>query len=152
MTDSQPIERFTGIWRFLSNFFDSELVWEGERYRTAEHAFNAGKTLNPDLRRLIAAAKSPGEAKARGRRLTLRPGWDETVRYQVMEQVLYAKFAFIPERAERLLSTGNRVLIEGNDWHDTHWGVCSCANHGYGDNHLGRLLMELRQKLRGGHR
>lgn len=150
-----PISRFIGSWGFLSMFYPAELVWEGVTYRTGEHAFNAGKTVvvgtgprDRGTRMWVAAAPSPGEAKARGRQLQLRPGWDETVRYEVMASVLYAKFAHDPFRVARLMSTGDRELIEGNDWHDVHWGVCSCRNHGYGDNHLGRLLMELREKLR----
>lgn len=34
-------------------------------------------------------------------------------------------------------------LIEGNYWHDTYWGVCE----GVGENHLGKLLMEIRNEL-----
>lgn len=145
---TDPIERFQGSWAFLSNFYPAELVWQGVTYRTSEHAFNAGKTTDPERRLWVAAASTPGEAKLRGRQLRLRPEWDEKVRYQVMAEVLEAKFSFDPERIRRLMLTGNRLLVEGNDWHDVHWGVCSCRNHGFGENHLGRLLMELREKLR----
>ena len=33
-------------------------------------------------------------------------------------------------------------LIEGNDWHDTFWGVCN----GIGKNWLGKILEEERDK------
>jgi len=145
---TDPIERFNGAWGFLSNFFPAQLNWEGATYKTSEHAFNAGKTTDPERRLWVAAAPSPGEAKERGRRLKLRPEWDEKIRYEVMADVLFAKFAYDAERVRRLMLTGDRHLIEGNDWHDVHWGVCSCRNHGFGENHLGRLLMELREKLR----
>lgn len=145
---SPSIEHFRGQWAFLSNFFPAVLVWDGMTFPTGEHAFNAGKTLDPGQRRWIAAAPTPREAKIRGRSVELRDGWDVKARYEVMAEVLYAKFACRAERTEMLLSTGTRLLVEGNDWHDTHWGVCSCRNHGWGDNHLGRLLMELREELR----
>lgn len=44
----------------------------------------------------------------------------------------------------RLLETGDAMLIEGNTWGDTFWGVCN----GQGLNVLGNLLMEIRQELR----
>lgn len=49
-------------------------------------------------------------------------------------------------RRVRLLATGSAELIEGNVWNDTFWGVC----RGRGQNHLGRILMEVRDGLRGG--
>jgi ribA/ribD-fused uncharacterized protein len=149
MTDA--IERFAGHWRFLSNFFPAVLVWDGIHFPTSEHAFNAGKTLNIEQRIRIAAAPTAAEAKRLGRCLTLRPGWDESVRYQVMTAVLRAKFTCRADRTKLLLSTGDRLLVEGNDWHDQHWGDCVCGRPSCatpGQNHLGRLLMELREELR----
>lgn len=43
-----------------------------------------------------------------------------------------------------LLGTGDAVLIEGNTWGDTFWGVCGTK----GANVLGKLLMKYREKLR----
>lgn len=143
------IERFAGAWAFLSNFYPVLVVWERVVYPSSEHAFNAGKTLDPAQRRWIADAGTPQIAKRRGRTVALRDGWDDTLRYEVMAQVLKSKFAWTRTR-ELLLSTGDAELVEGNTWHDTHWGVCVCAVHrGAGRNHLGRLLMELRTELRG---
>ena len=42
--------------------------------------------------------------------------------------------------------TGNLVLEEGNGWHDTFWGVD--LKTGEGENHLGRILMQVREELR----
>ena len=41
------------------------------------------------------------------------------------------------------------LLIEGNTWHDNYWGDCSCnrCKSKSGENMLGILLMELRDKL-----
>jgi ribA/ribD-fused uncharacterized protein len=146
------IDRFSGRWAFLSNFHRSGLVWEGDLYPTAEHAFNAGKTLDRAKRREIASAPTPGIAKrmGRARSIQLREGWDERVRYEVMASVLRAKFCCDPRRTEALLSTGDAMLVEGNSWHDQHWGDCRCGRQACADpggNHLGRLLMELRAAL-----
>ena len=45
--------------------------------------------------------------------------------------------------ADCLVDTGDQPLIEGNTWGDRFWGVCG----GTGMNHLGRLLMEVREEL-----
>jgi ribA/ribD-fused uncharacterized protein len=142
------IMEFRGAWAFLSNFHPAVLTWEGITYPTSEHAFNAGKTTEADLRRWIAAADTPKEAKRRGHQVRLRDRWDEEVRYDVMRKVLRAKFTADPRRIAALLGTGDAELIEGNTWHDIHWGVCTCSrDKGAGLNHLGRMLMELRGEL-----
>lgn len=144
-----PITQFRGAWRPLSNFAPAVFTLDGLRFATSEHAFNALKTLDPKERVLVASAPTPGEAKQRGRRVTLQPGWDETVRFEVMDRVLRAKFTAHPARVEFLLSTGRALLVEGVSWHDLIWGCCSCPQHnGAGENHLGRALMRLRHELR----
>lgn len=47
---------------------------------------------------------------------------------------------------DKLLATHPELLIEGNFWGGTFWGVCA----GEGSNHLGRLLMKIRGELRNG--
>jgi ribA/ribD-fused uncharacterized protein len=142
------VDGFDGPYRFLSNYVDSPLCWEGAQYATAEAAFAAGKTLEPEQRAWIAAASSPGEAKRRGRRVHLRPGWDELYRYEVMAQVLAAKFSDAGLR-QRLVETGTALLVEANTWHDQDWGCCRCPTHRAtpGRNCLGRALMQLRDQL-----
>lgn len=150
-TSSTIISNFHGPWGFLTNFQLSELSWEGIKYPTVEHAYNAGKTLDLELRLRISDALTPGQAKKMGRALPLRPGWNETVRYDVMWAVLWAKFTFRPSRIDALLSTGDAYLSEGNTWHDQHWGNCLCGRPACsrpGDNHLGQMLMHLRAILR----
>ena len=49
----------------------------------------------------------------------------------------------IPELRTKLADTEDEELIEGNTWNDTYWGVC----RGVGENHLGKLLMEVREML-----
>jgi ribA/ribD-fused uncharacterized protein len=114
----KQITDFRGRWAFLSNFHPAALTWGGELYPTAEHAFNAGKTCDATERRWVAAAPTPGEAKRRGRTVHLRPHWDEQVRFEVMAEVLHAKFTTHPGRVAALLSTGDARLVEGNTWHD----------------------------------
>ena len=43
------------------------------------------------------------------------------------------------------MATGDRVLVEGNDWGDTYWGMCN----GEGKNYLGKMLMSIREEIKG---
>lgn len=61
-----------------------------------------------------------------------------------MYELLLLKFTTYPELAQKLLQTYPAVLIEGNYWKDTFWGVCD----GVGANMLGKLLMKVRDILR----
>ena len=85
---------------------------------------------------------SGGQAKRLGKRVELRPDWED-VKIDIMRQVLKSKFTQNPELKAKLIATGDAELIEGNNWNDRFWGVCN----GKGQNHLGRLLMELRAEL-----
>lgn len=140
----EPIECFAGEFWFLSNFCPATVEWEGDRYVTVEHAFQAAKTDDADERLLIRLAVSPGEAKRIGRRVALRAGW-ESERVGVMRTLVLQKFTRHPELGERLLQTRGRELVEGNDWGDRFWGVCG----GQGQNRLGHILMEVRAYLAG---
>lgn len=136
------IEAFTKENAFLSNFHLSPVEFEGVVYPSVEHAFQAAKTVDPEERERVRTAKTPAEAKRRGRRVTLREGWD-MLRIDVMYDLLKIKFS---DRglAGMLLETGDDELVEGNWWNDRFWGVCK----GHGQNNLGKLLMKVRDELR----
>jgi N-glycosidase YbiA len=135
-----PIDEFDGNYAFLSNFYPAPAAFEGIIFPTSEHAFQAAKSLNLAVRRQVALLKTPGAAKRFGRNINLRPGWDGK-RIEIMERILRDKFSR-PNMRHLLLATHPRPLIEGNWWNDTFWGVC----RGKGENHLGQLLMKLREE------
>lgn len=137
------ITGFRGNHRFLSNFYPSQVGFEGLSCRTVEHAYQAAKARNESDRAYIASAFSAGEAKRRGQNLDFRPDWEE-VKLEIMEGLVRVKFAD-PTLAVRLRDTGDAELIEGNTWGDTFWGVCN----GVGENHLGKILMRIRTELGG---
>lgn len=137
-------EGFRGELQFLSNFayLDEPIWFEKVEYSTVEHFFHAMKTVDQMERISIARAPLKG-LKARGRAVELRPDWDE-VKLSVMKDALEYKFGDAnPRLRDKLLATGDMELIEHNQWGDTYWGVCK----GVGKNHLGRLLMEVRDDL-----
>lgn len=150
MTATNVIDRFKGEFHYLSNFGDQPVEIDGTVYRTSEHYYNAEKTLDPRERSMITSASTPGQAKRAGRAATLRPDWDERLKFHVMMQAVRAKFSR-PEMQKRLLGTGDALLVEGNYHHDQCWGDCECKEHAWwpGQNHLGRILMTVRSEIRG---
>jgi predicted NAD-dependent protein-ADP-ribosyltransferase YbiA (DUF1768 family) len=61
-----------------------------------------------------------------------------------MEKVLFDKYTRHPEMRELLLSTGNAHLYE-HTTNDCYWADCGDRT---GKNHLGELLMKVRESLR----
>src|SRR5258708_3347811 len=117
-----PIRAFVGQYRFLSNFYacPAGIVLAGDSYTTVEHAFQAAKTENPAERAFVRASAYPGQAKQRGRKVTLRVDW-ETAKQYVMYSLVLQKFTNDSILRQALLQTGDRELIEGNKWGDTYW-------------------------------
>ncbi len=138
------IDRFDGDYRFLSNFHNCPVEYQGITYANSEAAFQAAKCTDPDERRRFAVM-SPGTAKNAGRHVKLRPDW-ESVKDGIMLEIVRAKFTQNRDLAEKLLATGDAQLIEGNYWKDFYWGVC----YGKGQNKLGQILMQVRREIREG--
>lgn len=141
MTES--IDEFRGKYFFLSNFYSAPVEYQGYRFENNEAAFQAAKC--PE-RMLDFCGLTPNRAKQLGRKVPLRPDW-ELVKYDVMYEVCMAKFTQNPDLLSKLLATGDAELIEGNTWGDRVWGVDLCR--GYGENHLGKILMRVRSELSG---
>lgn len=141
------INQFKNKYGFLSNFaaLPFGVLYEGILFPTSEHAYQAAKTTDMDLRRRIAAIDTPGKAKRFGQTIHPRDEWDdEMFRCLQMYRILQEKFSD-PDLRKQLLETGDAELIEGNYWNDMFWGVCLKTKQG--KNHLGRLLMKLRKTL-----
>ena len=136
------IDKFDGEYAFLSNYSASPFRINYVLFPTMEHYFQANKADNQNDYLHIAYAPTPGEAKRLGRKIQLRPDWEE-IKDNVMLTGLRKKFAN-PELRNLLLATGDEELVEGNYWGDTYWGVCN----GVGQNKLGKLLMQVREEIK----
>jgi ribA/ribD-fused uncharacterized protein len=141
------IGQFRGTTYFLSNFYRHPVRIGDDTYPTAEHAYQALKADDPRERAWVVASETPLIAKRRGRKVRVVSYWAD-IRILVMEQVLEAKFSD-RELADQLVATHPHKLVEGNTWHDQFWGECHCGRcPGDGENMLGVVLMELRDRLR----
>ena len=143
MDEIHFFNRDRAVYSWLRNFYFASITWDGARWPSSEHLYQAMKTSNEEERRRIRMAPTPDEAKRLGSRITVRPGW-EMMKPDVMRSVLRLKFQQNPELAERLIATGDARLVEDSPA-DRYWGT---GNDGTGQNMLGQLLMEVRAELR----
>lgn len=136
------INGFFKGYRWLSNFHECDIKYEGVVYPSSEAAYQAAKTLVQWERQRFTKVKAY-ESKKLGRQVTLRDDW-EKVKDQVMYDILMFKFTFHPTLNAALIATGDKHLEETNYWGDKYWGVCD----GEGKNRLGETLMAIRAKIK----
>lgn len=139
--DESNIRGFFAEYRWLSNYHECDVYFDGDLYGSTEAAYMAGKSTDTFVRTYFNKKNNitPNEAKKLGRIITIRPDWDK-IKYDVMSAVVFDKFYRNPELREKLLETGNKHLSEDNHWDDKYWGVCD----GKGENALGKILMSVR--------
>ena len=139
------INKFSGEYFFLSNFYPCEIVDEDNfKYHSSEQYYMLQKATNHEDKAKILNTKNAAEAKKIGRQIKLREDWEE-VKYKVMYDALRLKFTQNKDSKQKLLDTGDAYLVEGNTWGDKIWGQVN----GKGEDWLGRLLMYVRKELRG---
>lgn len=158
----------------LSNFYvhSRELLFNGIKYSTSEHAYQAQKYMqaggpeaNINFAKEIATAKSPYQAKLLANQdkccrynwqkpllatitkykqlgIVKRGDW-ENEKLSIMREILVAKFTQDLHCKSVLLSTVGEYLEEASP-HDSYWGI---GKNGTGANHLGVLLVEVREIL-----
>jgi ribA/ribD-fused uncharacterized protein len=142
---------------FLSNFAEGfPLAYKGSWFRTSEHAYAWSKVDPQDdevdeWKDLISQADDPGQAKMLGRRCPIRADWEQ-VKFNVMREIVHAKFTQNLDAQRLLLATGDAYLQEGTFWGDDIWGVIYEEDVPFykrvGTNWLGTILMEVRTMIR----
>jgi type I restriction enzyme S subunit len=142
-------ERFGGLSNMAPGF---PLRVNEVHIRTSEALYQACRFPHmPDVQRKIIDEHSPMTAKMRSKPFLKdsRPDWD-AVRVKIMRWCLRVKLAQNwREFGRLLLATGDRPIVEQSR-KDDFWGA-KVAEDGslVGMNVLGRLLMELREQLKG---
>lgn len=131
----------------FSNFSPHPVELNGRIWPTCEHYFQAQKFAGTEHEEAVRQAKSPMIAArmGRSRQRPLRGDW-ESVKDDIMREVLRSKFTQHPGLRSLLLHTDNAEIIEHTK-NDGYWGD---GGDGIGKNRLGQLLMELRAQLRQG--
>ena len=143
MSQIQPaaITSFSDEYSWLSNFHPVPIHWMGLDFASVEHAYQASKCEYEEDCLKFTGSISPGQAKRLGRAIEVRADWNK-IRLSVMMNLTTQKYKD-PTLRDMLLSTGSALIIEGNTWKDTFWGVCN----GVGENNLGKIIMSVRQSI-----
>ncbi len=147
------INSFSDENEMFSNFHPCVIYHKGIKFPSLEHAYQAMKTNEYFFWKLMSnlPANQAGLAKKRGNAIKKRSDWFE-VNLEIMEELLRKKFSQMKFK-NKLLSTGDEPLEEGNWWHDNFYGNCTCGRRKecepQGENHLGKMLMKIREELKG---
>lgn len=126
------------LYREFSNFYPSSFVAGLLTWPTVEHYYQACKSTVREEREWVRVAKTPWEAKRRGRLVILRPDWEEFKELVMLTGLRY-KFQQSALLRDLLLSTRNAELHEDMP-NDKYWGYP-------GKDRLGKLLMQVRTEF-----
>ena len=132
----------------FSNLYRREIEFEGEKFATSEHAYQAGKARKPEVRKWLMEAPSPALLAMAAHGLyvwDINSDWSK-IKFDRMKRVLQAKFTQHEDLKQLLLSTGTSRLVESatvDNAVNRLWGEVN----GVGKNKLGELLMEVRAEL-----
>ncbi len=134
----------------FSNTFSVDI--DGHTWKSTEHWFQANKFIdpwdayinNPEMQTIKAS-------QLQRQHYTAPKNWHGTahdgLKYGVMLKGLRAKFSQHPNLKNLLLGTGNKIIVEDAGTTDPNWG----AGGDYkGSNHLGQMLMHVRQEINDG--
>lgn len=129
---------------YLSNFARYPVKIYNKEFKTSEHAYQSQKFVGTEHESEIRNAKTPMEAATKGREAwrPLRKDW-ESVKDNIMREVVEAKFRQNPDILQHLLDTEDATLVE-HTINDSYWAD---GGDGSGKNMLGIILMEVRSKL-----
>jgi N-glycosidase YbiA len=138
------IPHYETSYFLFSNFSAHVIVYKGITYPTLEHAFQAQKFSDEKTREEIRKASSPLVAFKIGRSTpNIRKDW-KVIKINIMYELLKSKVEQHEEVRRKLSETGDEEIIEENP-NDSFWGA---GIDGKGENHMGKLLMKVREELK----
>jgi N-glycosidase YbiA len=135
----------------FSNFSLHKIELADRLWQTVEHYYQAHKFVGTQGGELLIdriwQAPTPEIAAAIGRSpdLLLRDDWHDR-KWEIMYAGVRQKVLSHADVRSALISTGDREIIEDSPV-DYYWG---CGQDRSGANHLGKILMQIRQDLSGG--
>lgn len=124
-----------GVWELFKNYSSADFPDVINRFKD-EYAF-----LNNRFPcRVVWQGKKYSNAE-----LAFQASYcNEDTRLDVMQSILRVKFEQNPNLMQKLIDTGNRILINGNNKQEIFWGVDLYSWEG--ENHLGKIIMDIREK------
>ncbi|KAL8442554.1 hypothetical protein Emag_006383 [Eimeria magna] len=134
------IDSFTGEFKFLSLDYPSLIFFQGRFFPSARHALLAAK--HPKAVDELASVEDMRELKQLAKNKEEDPDWPR-YRLKWMELIQRDKFRRNADIREKLRQTGGRELV----WLNTGDSFFGQTGLNRGQNHLGRILMEIRQNI-----
>ena len=141
------IHEFRDDTRWLSNFASCEIKLGGFTFRSVENAYMSLRNDSVEWLQ-YCLNNPPAMVKRKSKQIKDDEGWDDR-KIMAMKICLEKKFVQEPFFS-KLMATGNENIQEGNLWTDDFWGIDLSINPNKGENHLGRLIMEIRKKYKDG--
>ena len=87
------ISRFNNDFAFLSNFYPCKVIYQGITYPSSEHAYQAAKTSDVEIKKIIAQLSTAGKAKRYGATLQKPKNWYQ-ISVGIMFDILYTLRVF----------------------------------------------------------
>lgn len=129
---------------WLTNFSPYKVIFNRKEYPTSEHFYQSLKFPDLEKREFIRRQPTARDAAHAGRTLNGgRDDWDD-IKIEIMYHVLYAKLNTNRELIEKLIATGNSILIEVSK-KDRFWAE---SPYGEGRNELGKCWMQIREEFK----
>jgi len=134
----------TAKYAFLSNFTLSPFTFRDKDWKTVVHFYEASKFRDQIYEEEIRVALTPEDAIDLVKNISEQsnPGFDKAKK-KVMLQGLWCKFKQNEEMKNDLIATGNAELMYVSN--NEYWGI---GKEGKGKNFLGKILMDVRHKMR----
>ena len=137
---------------WMGNMSAHPVIYHNQKFRTTEALFQWLRfDGHPEIQKRLIAEKSPMAVKMvakKYRRLLVGP--DSAIDLKMMRQCLKLKIKQHAELKEKLLATGDKLIVEdcsarprGDSF---YWGMALIERQWVGENHLGELWMELREQ------
>ena len=143
---------------YLSNWYKSKFIVQDIEYSCVEQFMMYKKAIlfeDTLTGKKILSAKSPATIKKLGKSVTpfIESIWKEK-REEIVYEGIRAKFEQNPELLQKLLATGDAMLVEASP-QDSIWGIGLSAAEARrvspdkweGENLLGKILMRVREDL-----
>ena len=140
---------------WMGNMSPFPIIYDSKRWLTTEALFQAMRFSNEEIKELIRAQKSPMAAKmiAKSKKVNyvIEPMSEKDV--ENMRLCMRLKLEQHPNLKTQLLATGNHYIFENigtrNKPNDLFWGAKMLNGELVGNNMMGKIWMEFRERLRG---
>lgn len=136
------IKEFKGEFSQLSNFEPVDIELNGLIYPSVENAYMSAKNDKLE-QKIFCQGNNANVVKKESQKVQLVEN-QETIKFDIMYECIKQKYNQEPFKT-KLIETKNEYIQEGNMQNDKIQGVCLKTNKG--NNHLGKLIMKVRDEL-----